>query len=212
MTTAKALKEEICRIGKLLFECEFISGTGGNISVSLTENEFLITPSKVNKGFVSPDSIVKIDAGCKAADGKGTPSSESLMHMAVYRELKTPAAVIHAHPPYATAFAILGESIKTTYVPEAMVFLGAEVPLVAYATPSTPEMASNLATHLSEKITCYLLQNHGVLAWGTDLQDAFNNLQTLELYARQLTIAKTIGKPSPIPQWRIDEIKRLFHL
>jgi L-fuculose-phosphate aldolase len=212
MIDANALREEICRIGRLLFQFNFISGTGGNISARLDDGDFLITPTKVNKGFLSSESIIRIGLDCTAKEGEGRPSSEKLMHVGLYCRLGEAKAVIHAHPVYATAFAIRGEAIKTYYSPEAMVFLGAEVPLVEYATPSTQTMADGLAKHLSPGISSYLLQNHGVVVWGRSLQDAFNNLQTLELYAKQLTVANLTGGAKPIPQWKIDEMKRVFDL
>jgi len=212
MNEVDLLREDICRIGRLLFQFNFISGTGGNISVRLGEDEILITPTKVNKGFLTKESIVRMGGDGRVIDGAGTPSSERLMHIGVYRALKEARAVIHAHPVYATAFAIRGEAVKTTYSPEAIVFLGPEVPLVEYATPSTQEMADGLARRLSPDTSSYLLQNHGVVVWGGSLQDAFNNLQTLELYAKQAVIAGLIGGAKPIPQWKVDEIKRVFDL
>jgi len=212
MTDVSGLREEICRIGRLLFQFSFISGTGGNISARLDDGDFLITPTKMNKGFLSSELIVRIGPDCTVKEGQGKPSSEKLMHLGLYSRLAEATAIIHAHPVYATAFAIRGEAIKTSYSPEAMVFLGSEVPLVEYATPSTQAMADGLAKHLTPGISSYLLQNHGVVVWGRSLQDAFNNLQTLELYAKQLTIANLSPGAKPIPQWKIDEMKRVFDL
>jgi len=205
------LREEIVRIGRLLFEFTYTSGTGGNISARLGGGEFLVTPSKVNKGFLAPGDVVAVDSE-GTPHGPAEPSSELKMHLAVYAALEAPRAAIHAHPPYATAFAIRGEAVETACVPEALVFLGEKVPLVPYATPSTEEMAENLREVLDEKTPAYLLQNHGVLVFGRDLQDAFNNLQTLELYARQLTIARLSGQAKPISKERLDEIRDIFDL
>lgn len=206
------LRNKICEIGKRLFDKSYVSGTGGNISVKLSDNRFLITPSRRNKGFLKPEDIVMIDLpGNELEDGLPA-SSEKPVHLQFYRELHDINAIVHAHPPVATAFAVADQEIDCSYLPETMVFLGMKVPLVPYETPSTLALPDNFAPFIDSQYRAYLMQNHGTVTTGVDLDDAYNNLETLELYAKTLMYAGVIGTPKAIPLGKIKELKKKFDL
>ena len=206
------LRIYICEIGRRLYEKSYISGTGGNISVRFDINRFLITPSKCNKGFLQPDEIVIInDSGHEITRGQ-TASSEKLVHLQLYKALPEINAVIHAHPPAATAFAVAGLDIDCSYSPETMVFLGMKVPLVPYETPSTQALPDGFNPYINSKTRAYLMQNHGPVTIAKNLDMAYNNMETLELYAKTMMYANVIGTAKPIPPEKIEHLKQTFNL
>jgi L-fuculose-phosphate aldolase len=207
---ADELRRLICEIGRRVYNKSYTSGTGGNISARLDEDRVLITPSQRNKGFLKPDEIVLIDMEGKGIVEGVTASSEKLVHLYFYKMLPDAGAVIHAHPPAATAHALAGLDIDCSCCPETMVFLGDRVPLVPYETPSTRALPEKFKSYLNPKTTAYLMQNHGVVTTGGDLEVAYNNLETLELYARTLLYARIIGGPKPIPPDKIAHLKKTF--
>ena len=210
--TAGELRSLICEIGRRLYNKSYISGTGGNVSARLDERRVLITPSKRNKGFLKPEEIAVIDMKGRGLTETSTASSEKLVHLHLYEMLPEVGAVIHAHPPAATAHALAGQDIDCSYCPETMVFLGDRVPLVPYETPSTRALPENFTSHVNPKTTAYLMQNHGVVTIGRDLETAYNNLETLELYAKTMIYARLIGGPKPIPPDKITHLKKTFGL
>ena len=131
------IKKEICEIGKRIYNDGFVAANDGNISVKVDDNTFFATPTGVSKGYMTPDMICKVDGkGNLKEPNKWRPSSEFKMHLRVYQERPDVNAVVHAHPPIATSFAIAGIPLDKLIMPEAVIFLGA-VPIAEYGTPST---------------------------------------------------------------------------
>ena len=137
------IKKEICDIGKRIYDHGFVAANDGNISVKVGPNEFYCTPTGVSKGFMTPDMIIKIDANGNKIDGKLNPSSEIKMHMRVYQERPDANAVVHAHPPVATAFTVAGVELDQYILPEAILTIG-NVPTCDYGMPSTMEIPESL--------------------------------------------------------------------
>jgi L-fuculose-phosphate aldolase len=206
------MRRQICDVGRYLYNKSYISGTGGNISVRLANGTFFITPSKCNKGFLTPKDIAVMDADGNDLTKGLTASSEKLVHLHLYKNLPNVGAVIHAHPPAATAHAMAGQDIDCTCAPETMVFLGDRVPYIPYETPSTQALPDAFNQYLDKKIRAYLMGNHGVAVVGKDLQDAYNNIETLELYARTLIYARIIGGAKPISPEKVKHLKETFGL
>lgn len=206
------IRKQICEVGKRLYDKSYISGTGGNISVMLANGNVLITPSKRNKGFLKPDEIVMIDMDGRELEKGITASSEKLVHLHFYKNQPGITSVIHAHPPAATAYAIAGLGIDCSYSPETMVFLGERVPLVPYATPSTQALPDSFNPYIDAKTHAYLMQNHGAVTTADSLEMTYNNMETLELYARTLMYAKVIDSAKPISPAKIKHLKEIFHL
>ena len=203
------IKKQICEIGKRVYENGFIAANDGNISVKISDNEFLCTPTGVSKGFMTQDMICKVDANGKVLQSKDgyRPSSEIKMHMRVYEKRPDVNAVVHAHPAYATSFAIAGIPLTLPIMPEAVIFLG-YVPIVEYGTPSTMEIPDNVEKYL-DKHDAVLLESHGALTWGTDVLTAYHLMESLEFYAQLLYQSKMLGGPKELSP---ERVKRLYEL
>jgi L-fuculose-phosphate aldolase len=194
--------EELAKFCKLLYDKGYIAGIEGNLSVRLSERQFLITPRGLNKGFVSSQDMVVCDPDGKKLKGIHDPSSEVKIHAAVYKKRSDVDAICHAHPIFATAFSLAGESFDKAILPEFVALLGI-VPLVRYATPGSEELALNLIEVL-DKYDAFLLEKHGSLALGRSMMEAFNRTEILERYAKILYFTRRIGKPIPLSQDETD--------
>ena len=149
MISEYEIKKQICEIGKRIYDKGMVAANDGNISVKISENEYLCTPTGVSKGFMTPDYICKVnkEGNLIQGNGKFKPSSEIKMHMRVYQERPDVKSVVHAHPMYATGFAIAGIPLSQPIMPEAVIALG-EVPIAAYGTPSTMEIPDAVSKYL----------------------------------------------------------------
>lgn len=185
-------KKLICEIGRRVYNKNFVAANDGNISVKVGHNTIWTTPTGVSKGFMTPDMMVKMDLSGKVLSGELKPSSEVKMHLRVYQENPDANAVVHAHPPVATSFAIAGISLEQPITPEAIVILGT-VPVAPYATPGTQEVPDSIAPYCKD-YNAVLLANHGALTWGSDLIQAYYRMESLEHYALMLMYTNNIIK------------------
>lgn len=202
------IKKEICEIGKRIHADGFVAANDGNISVKIDDNTFFTTPTGVSKGYLTPDMICKVDGEGKLKEAnKWKPSSEFKMHLRVYQERPDVNAVVHAHPPIATAFAIAGIPLDKLIMPEAVIFLGT-VPIAEYGTPSTMEIPESLMPYIQD-YDAILLANHGALSFGCDLNTAFFRMESTEFYAKLLMYARLLGGEKEIP---CGEVKKLIDL
>ncbi len=203
------IKKEICEIGRRIYQDGFVAANDGNISVKVDENTYFTTPTGVSKGFMTPDMICKVDGTGtpKESTGKYRPSSEFKMHLKVYKERPDVNAVVHAHPPIATSFAIAGIALDKMIMPEAVIFLGA-VPIAQYGTPSTMEIPESLEPYIQD-YDAILLANHGALSFGCDLNTAFFRMESTEFYAKLTYYATMLGGAKEIP---CGEVKKLIEL
>lgn len=215
MATEYEIKKQICDIGKRIYDRGMVASNDGNISVKLNDNEFLCTPTGVSKGFMTPEYICKVDANgnvIQANDGF-KPSSEIKMHMRVYKERPDVNSVVHAHPMYATSFAIAGIPLTEPIMPEAIIALGC-VPIAEYGTPSTEEIPDAVSKYLPY-FDAVLLENHGALAFSDSLLNAYHKMESVEFYAQLLYQAKMLGGAKPLSDsqvQRLYEIRRQFGL
>jgi L-fuculose-phosphate aldolase len=204
--SAKHAKELVLYC-KLLYHRGYIAGIEGNLSVRLSEKEFMITPGGMNKGLISDDDMVTCDMECNKLKGSNEPSSEVKIHAAVYKSRDDAGAVCHAHPAFATAFSLLGESFDEAVLPEFVIALGS-ARLVRYATPGSDRLASNLLEVL-ENHDAFLLEKHGTLTLGHSMLEAFNRTEILERFATLLYYARRIEPPKLISR---EETERLLDL
>ncbi len=193
------VREIIVEICHLLAARNFTTATGGNVSVRLPDGTCWVTPTRLHKARVRVNDLVRVDAACRVVEGARSASSETLMHLAMYRARPEIAAVIHAHAPYATGFAQAHRPIDTAASSEAYFILGAQVPLIPYARPGTPELAETVGAAMLPCQKAYLMANHGVLTWGDDLWDAYDILDTLELCSQSLLVSHLLGGAVPLP-------------
>ncbi|MFJ7726294.1 class II aldolase/adducin family protein [Neobacillus sp. NPDC097160] len=190
MITEIKYKKQICDIGKRIYDKGFVAANDGNISIRISNNEFLITPTGVSKGSLTPEMIIKVDGQGTVLEGDYRPTSEMKMHLLVYQERPDIQAVVHVHPPYATAFAIAGIPLDQAIMPESVVYLGT-IPVAEYGTPSTVEVPNAIKTYVHEH-QGVLLENHGALTWGKDLEHAYYLMESLEFTAKINWIAKQL--------------------
>ena len=207
--TELEIKQQICDIGKRIYDRGMVAANDGNISVKLNDNEFLCTPTGVSKGFMTPEYICKVDANGNVIEANAgfKPSSEIKMHMRVYRERPDVKSVVHAHPMYATTFAIVGIPLTDSIMPEAVLSLG-EVPIAKYGTPSTDEIPDAVAPYL-QSYDAVLLENHGALSFSDSLLNAYHKMESVEFYARLLYQAKMLGGPKLLTEQQVEDIYAL---
>ncbi len=191
MNSPYEIKKEICEIGRRIYEKGFVAANDGNISVKVGPNEFYCTPTGVSKGYMTPDMIIRIDGEGKKIEGKLNPSSEIKMHLRVYRDRPDVNAVVHAHPPTATAFAVANIPLDKYILPEAILTVGT-VPICEYGTPSTMEIPDSLAPYIQDH-DAFLLQNHGALSVGNTLNKAFFVMDEVEYFAKISYMARQLG-------------------
>lgn len=191
-------KEKIIEIGKRMYAKGLVVANDGNISCRLSPDTILTTPTGVSKGYMDPDMMVKMSLeGQVLAAGESKPSSEVKMHLRVYQENPEVIAVVHAHPPIATSFAIAGIGLDQPILTEAIMSLGS-VPVAKYATPGTHEVPDSIAPFCTD-FNAVLLANHGALTWGDSLQQAYFRMESVEYYAKILMYTgNIIGKSNKL--------------
>ena len=209
MTIEFELRKQICEVGKRIYNRNMAAANDGNISVRLSDKEWLCTPTGVSKGFMTPDMICMVDAMGDPVKVSGNlrPSSEIKMHMRVYEKRSDVNAVVHAHPAYATSFAIAGIPLTQPIIPEAVIFLGC-VPIAEYGLPSTMEIPDNVEKYL-ENYDAVLLESHGALSWGRDVMTAYHTMESVEFYAQLLYHSRVLGGPKELSR---SQVKRLYEL
>lgn len=207
MMSPYEIKKEICEIGRRIYMNGFVAANDGNISVKVSENEYYCTPTGVSKGFMTPDMIIRIDGNGNKIEGKLNPSSEIKMHMRVYKERPDVNAVVHAHPPIATAFTVADIDLDQYILPEAVLTIG-EVPTCDYGTPSTMEIPDSLEPYIQDH-DAFLLRNHGALTVGCDLTKAMFVMEEVEFNATICKHAMELGAVHEIPN---DQLKKLMEL
>jgi L-fuculose-phosphate aldolase len=190
----EALKEQICDIGRRLWQRAYVDGNGGNIGIKVGEDLVLCTPTLVSKGFMKPADLCLVDLDGNQLGGAKKRTSEILMHLQIMKRQPKAVATVHCHPPYATGFAVAGVAPPTCMVPEYEVFCA--VAVAPYRTPGTPEMGK-LVADLVEEHNTILMANHGVVAWShQNVEDAYFKMEILEAYCRTVLVAAQLGKPA----------------
>ncbi len=196
-------REQICEIGRRLYQRGYISGSEGNISVRLGE-QCLCTPSGVNKGFLLPEQVCLIDMAGKRLEGPLPATSESPMHTAIYQAQPAARAVIHTHAPHATALGVAGVELATDIVSEGRMFLGT-VPLLPFEVPGTAALAGQIST-ACRAAQVIMMKNHGALAWSDSLEGAWILMEALEAVAKVTWLARTLGRLDRIPAEKLGKV------
>ncbi|HEV2799514.1 MAG TPA: class II aldolase/adducin family protein [Pyrinomonadaceae bacterium] len=199
-------RREIVRVGQLMYERSYVVSSDGNVSVRLDDGRILATPTQTNKGRMTEDSLALTDIEGKPLNERKA-SSELAMHLLIYRERPEIKAVCHAHPPHGSAFAVAGLAIDQPILSEVILTLGC-VPLADYGTPSTDELTSAMRP-LVKHHNALLMANHGAVAYGEDVWQAFDRLETLEHTAKIAILARALGGASNLPP---DAIEKLINV
>jgi len=190
----QALRGEIIRVCRRLYERGLIAGGEGNVSARMQDGRVLITPAGASKVELQEADLVVVSPTGQRVAGSGRPSSELGMHLRIYQLRQDAGAVVHAHPPFATALAVAGEDLMAPVLPEIVVQTGG-VPLVPYATPGSPALAAAIEPFLPRH-DAFLMANHGATSFGSTLSIAHQRMETLEHAARILCLARALGHVS----------------
>jgi len=209
LTRVEKYRRKICEIGRKVQAAGYIAANDGNISVRLSDNTILITPTGVSKGAMQPGEIALIDGAGNRLD-ENVPSSEFQMHLAIFQQCPDVNAIIHTHPPYATAWAVAGRSLEEPILPEVIITIG-KIPLVEYRPPSTQALAE-LVGETACNYSVMLLQNHGLVSTGIDLKAAYFKTERAEHAFKILTITQSFGIPQPLSATEIEELFELCHV
>ena len=200
--TDEEAKEKIIEIGRKLYENGYVVSNDGNITVKVSENAIWSTPTNVSKGAMTPEMLTKLDLDGNVIGGSDAPSSEIKMHLRVYKENPKVGGVVHAHPIYATTFAIAGIALDEPTLAEALMQLGC-VPVAKYAKPGVEEVPDSVAPFCRD-YNAVLLSNHGALTWGESAETAFRRMEILEVYAKITFNLHTLGKSRFLSAEQVD--------
>jgi L-fuculose-phosphate aldolase len=208
MSTPEAtLRDEIVEVGRRLYARGYTASNDGNISVRLDAGRLLMTPRSVCKGFMAPQMLCITDLDGKKLAGERDPSSEMQMHLEVYRQRPDVQAVVHAHPPIATGFAVAGIPLDRAVLAEVVTTLGS-VPIAEYATPSTKELPEAVRRYIKAH-DGMLLANHGALTVGSDLLSAYYKMETIEHFAKISLVARLLGGERLLSRQEVDRLQGL---
>jgi L-fuculose-phosphate aldolase len=203
-------KKKLVDICHKVYSKGFVAAYDGNISTRTLNNTILITRSGICKGDVTEKDIVEIDLKGIVIAGKNKISTEHKIHLYSYQKRKEVNAVVHCHPVYATAFALLGKGLEEHFLPEVLLTIG-KVPLCKYATPSTKQVAENLEPFINYS-WAMLLQNHGAITLGKTLDDAYLKMEKLEHAAKTILLARLIGQPKVLSKKNINDLVKLSEI
>ncbi|SDG98018.1 L-fuculose-phosphate aldolase [Aneurinibacillus thermoaerophilus] len=198
------LAEEMVEVGRRLYQSGFVAANDGNISVRVNEKHVLITPSGVSKGFMSASSMLLVNLEGEVIEGEGRPSTESAMHFDIYKHRPDVQAVVHAHPPTATGFAVAGIPLDQLAMPELIVTMGT-IPLAPYGMPGTDELPSTLRPYYQEH-DAILLSNHGAVTMGRTLTEALFKMESVEMCAKILFTARMLGRVRELSDEQVDKL------
>ena len=203
------VRDQMCEVCHRMWQLGWVAANDGNVSVKLDDDVFLATPTGISKSFITPEKILRINGkGEILAGAEGyKPSSEIKMHLRCYKERSDVGAVVHAHPPTATGFAVAHLDMDRYTMIEAVIAIGS-VPVTPYGTPSTYEVPDSIAPYLAEH-DVLLLANHGALTVGADVFTAYYRMETLELWAKISLNAHLLGGEKEISRENIDRLCKM---
>lgn len=203
--TEQEHRQDILDVGKLVYQKGWVAANDGNISVRLDERRILCTCTGVSKGMMTSEDLIICDLNGNQMEGSRARTSEIAMHLTIYQMRPDVSAVVHAHPPVATGFAVAGRPLNLAILPEVIVGLGC-VPLAEYGLPGTPALTEGMLPYLP-KYDAILLANHGLVCYGEEIYRAFFRMETVEHFARITLVAELLGGPRVLPR---DEVAKLF--
>jgi L-fuculose-phosphate aldolase len=207
MTAESTLRADIVEVGRRMYARGYTASNDGNLSVRLGADRLLMTPKSVCKGFMTPAMMCITDLEGRKLAGERDPSSEMQMHLEVYRQRPDAKAVVHAHPPIATGFAVAGIPLDRAVLAEVVTTLGS-VPIAEYATPSTKELPEAVRKYVKAH-DGMLLANHGALTLGADLFAAYYKMETIEHFAKISLVARLLGGERLLSRQEVDRLQGL---
>src|SRR5215467_1655239 len=202
--TEREYREDICQIGRLVFQKGWIAANDGNITIRLDAERILATPTGVCKGMMSCDDLIIVDMKGNKISGRAERTSEIAMHLTIYGLRPDIKSVVHAHPPVATGFATAGRPLNLGLLPEVVIGLGC-VPLAGYGLPGTPELTEPMLPYIP-KYDALLMANHGAVCYGEDVFQAYFRMETMEHFARIHLVAELLGGAKVLPRLEVDKL------
>jgi L-fuculose-phosphate aldolase len=202
--TESQYRNDIIDICKRVHNNGWVASNDGNISIRISPNAVLCTPTGMSKGYLRTDQLVKLDMDGNKLEGELEASSEVKIHLDVFKNKKGINSAVHAHPPYATAYAVAGIPLDQCVIPEIIVSLGS-IPLTKYGTPSTHEIPESIRKYLPNH-NAFLLENHGAFTIGDDVHQAYYRMESMELFAKISLLAKTLGNVNTISEENVQKI------
>jgi L-fuculose-phosphate aldolase len=210
MSTSRAeeqIRADIVEAGRRLYARAYVASNDGNISARLDGTRLITTPKSVSKGFMTPDMMVVVDNDGKKLAGDRDASSELPMHLEIYRNRPDVSAVVHAHPPLATGFAVAGIPLTRAVLAEVVTTLGS-IPIAEYGTPSTRELPDAVRKYIKAH-DGLLLANHGAVTCGTSVMAAYYKMETIEHFAKISLVARLLGREHLLSREEVDRLQGL---
>ena len=201
-------RRQIIEAGRRLHDRFFVASNDGNLSARLSEDRILITPTGVNKGDMTAEQLLTVDMQGNVVAGNRKPSSETKMHLAVYKVRPDVQAIVHAHPPAATGFAACRIRLDQDVILPEVVFGLGKVGFAEYGTPTTDEIPNAVVKEIPD-CEALLLSNHGALAVGPDVMQAYYRMEVLEMYARVRLVTRILGEPKPLSADEVSELHKV---
>lgn len=202
--TEQELRQDICEIGRYVWQKGWIAANDGNITIRLDDSRVLCTPTGVCKGMMKPEDLIICDMQGNKISGTKERTSEIAMHLTVYNLRPDIKSVVHAHPPVSTGYATAGRPLNQALLPEVIIGLGC-VPLASYGLPGTPALTDGMIP-LIPKYDAIMMANHGAVCYGQDVFQAFFRMETVEHYARIALVAELLGGPTVLPKEEVDKL------
>ncbi len=205
----KEARRLICEYGDLLYRRGFVAANDGNISIRVSDTHIVVTPTGVSKGGMTPDMLVRMQLDGTIDPGQSrVPSSEVKMHIRVYEKNPHVGAVLHAHPPLSTAYAVARVPMDRPFMSESVLLLGS-VPVAEYALPGTTDVPDSIEPFVTTH-NAVLLANHGVLTWGANLSQAMHRLEAVEQYAIVMKSVRELGlKPCELNREQVSDLEAI---
>lgn len=201
----EVLKRRMCDMGRRMWERGYTDGNGGNLTIRVGDNMVLCTPTLISKGFMKPEDMCLVDLEGKQLAGRLKRTSEVMTHIGIMKRQPAAKACCHAHPPHATAYAVAKVRPPSCLIPEAEVFLGV-IGEAEYKTPGTPENADEVG-RVAVTHQAVLMQNHGVITWGKDIEDAYWKMENTDAYCQTVLLASMLGRElTPIQPRQAKEL------
>ncbi len=201
----KLVKEEICRIGQSMCQKGYVGGRDGNISVRISAERILCTPTEISKGDMKASDIAVLDGRGNQLSGRLAVTSEFRMHLHIYRRCPDIKAIVHAHPPCATAFGVAAKVPPVGILPEVELTLG-QIALAEYHMPGTDDVAAAVAARVAAGAKAVIMANHGAVTVGEKLLQTWWRMETLERYCQVVLMSEHLGGPRPLSARQLEEL------
>src|SRR5580698_10069755 len=204
LKTEQQLREDIVQVGRMMFDKGWIAANDGNVTIRLDEDRILATPTGVCKGMMRPEDLLLCNLNGEKICGERDCTTEMGMHLTIYNMRPDIRSVVHAHPPVATGFGAAGRALDVALLPEVVISLGS-VPLADYGLPGTPALTEGMLPYIP-KYDALLMANHGAVAYGEDVFQAFSRMEIVEHFARITLVAELLGGAKALPRVEVEKL------